>query len=130
MENLSLSAANYHQAANIVSVLAVVLIVAASLAGSQVMPRGVRVPMQFGLGGKPTWFATRWLAFVFTPVCGVVCIAGLWYMTSDGPSTRPNHDLIMFVVRSFTAALWAVAHAGHMFFAARYVARQKSLQAN
>lgn len=124
MENLSFVSTHYYQLANTISLFAIVLIVATSYIGSQVIPPDARVPMQFGINGKPNWFAARWVALIFVPICGVVYIASLWMMTRDGSGTRPNHELIMFVVRSLTAGLFVLVHAFHLFFAARYVARQ------
>ncbi len=128
MDNIPFVAANYHQSANIVALLAIVLIVATSCIGSQVIPRHARVPMQFGINGKPTWFAARWAALIYTPIGAIVCIISLWIMTGEGSGTRPYHELVMFVVRSLTAALLVVVHGFHLFFAARYLARQSLLQ--
>ncbi|MCJ2128866.1 DUF1648 domain-containing protein [Methylobacterium sp. E-045] len=42
-----------------------------------------RLPMQWGLDGRPTWYAPKWIALGFIPVIGVIVMATV--AVSHGP---------------------------------------------
>lgn len=124
MENGSYFTTNYDAMGDLASIIAILLLLATSLTATKFIPSSSRVPMQFGVNGEPTWFGTRWVALLFMPIAGIVCIMGLWIMIRQSTGLDPNHEAIIFVVRSLTAVIWVGAHALHLIFAARWVARQ------
>ena len=53
------------------------ILLAMSAVAFIVFPQGARVPMQWGIAGKPTWFLPKWAAVLWSPVlaCGVMLFA-------------------------------------------------------
>jgi hypothetical protein len=129
MENFPLISANYHQAGNIVALVAIAFMVLTSFFAARNIPKQSKAPMQFGINGKPTWFASRLFALWFQPIIAIVILGSFWLMTLNGSGTRPNHELIVFVVRSFTAVVFVLAHGWLMLLAVRFLRRQNQTQA-
>jgi hypothetical protein len=70
------------------------------------------LPMQWGLTGKPTWFAARGPALFFFPFLSAV-VVGMIVFARRGDAPLGG--------AAFTAALLLVIQAGWVFFARRYV---------
>jgi len=75
-------------------------------------PSGVRLPMQWGLNGRPTWRAPRLMAVLFAPALATAILL----ITSSFAANA--HWVAMSV-----AAIFVVVHAGHLYFALRDVRR-------
>ncbi len=58
-----------------VSLAAAIVLVGLALLGWRSWPGDGALPMQWGLNGKPTWFAPRWLAFSLLPAIGLLVLA-------------------------------------------------------
>jgi hypothetical protein len=80
------------------------------------LPSGARLPMQWGPDGKPTWTAPGWLAVSFTPALALIVFA-LTLIAAGGTVSKVT------TILSIQAALFAVVHIAHLYFAARSVAR-------
>jgi succinate-acetate transporter protein len=81
-------------------VLIVAAMIAASITATVKFPAASRLPMQWGVNGKPTWYASRKLAFAFTPVLATLVVTFV---------------LLMAEPASAAAVLIAVAFfAGHL----------------
>lgn len=76
-------------------------------------PRGARLPMQWGVNGKPTWTAATPIAVLFTPTVAAIVLAPL-VVFGDSPAMR--------TVLPAIAMLFLVIHAAHLYFALRHVA--------
>lgn len=98
----------------------VLLLALMSLRAAQSLSPSVRLPMQWGLDGKPTWYARRNLALVFTPIVGVVCLIPypLIGHVADAGWSR------LLLLELVTTLMLALAHGGHLYFARRHVERE------
>lgn len=60
----------------------ILAIIMSSVVAGRKLPTAARLPMQWGLNGKPTWSAPRTAALTFTPVLAIIvtgfvfCVAG------------------------------------------------------
>ncbi len=62
-------------------ILAVIVMLAMSLLAARRIPAGTRVPMQWGLDGKPTWFAPRIVGLLVIPV--VATLLNVAFVAAD-----------------------------------------------
>ena len=88
-------------------------------AGRGLSPK-VRLPMQWGFDGKPTWFARRNLALGMTPLVGVVCLLPypvIGHLASAGWSR-------LLLLEVITTLMLVMAHAAHIHFARRHIERE------
>jgi hypothetical protein len=51
------------------------VLVLMSAIAARSFPKGAMVPMQWGLTGKPTWYAPLWFAVSFTPALAAIILA-------------------------------------------------------
>ena len=99
-------------------------LVAVSLAAVVILPANARLPMQWGLNGKPTWYASKLVALSFTPILACIVFAALlapMLLGEDGTS-KPNLDASMRVA----AGIFLIVHVIHVWLAIRHVKRQAS----
>ena len=86
-----------------------------------------KVPMQFGLGGAPTWRTSPLMAVTVTPIiaCGVwLLLLTLGQTAPEGASTR----IIMLGTRLFIAPLLCLTHLWHMRQALKVLAAEGQLR--
>lgn len=76
-------------------------------------PTGSRLPMQWGLRGQVNWSAPRVLAVLFAPALAAAVIALVLSFGDAG------------WIASIVAAVFLVAHAGHLYFALRSIERDR-----
>ena len=76
-----------------------------------------RVPMQWSLTGRPTWYARRGIALAFTPVLGTLVLIAMAIATAWGVQTIDESDPLPWV--ALTGVVLCAIHAGHLAFAAR-----------
>lgn len=67
--------------------LIVAAMIAASITATVKFPAASRLPMQWGVNGKPTWYAPRKLALAFTPVLAALVVAFVLLMAEAAPDT-------------------------------------------
>lgn len=103
-----------------VSVFLVAVLAAMSLAFAHRVPPGVRLPMQWGLNGRPTWFAPRAVALAFTPVLSAL-VLGLVVLAGLLPGARGQTPALIV-----TGLCLLAAHAAHLVLAARWLRSQPS----
>ena len=107
-----------------VPVSTLLVMIVTSLAALSKLPKGARLPMQWGVGGKPTWFASRGVALGFTPV-----LAGLVFAVLIAPEVVAGEDALkpaLSASLNFVAGVLVVVHLVHIWFAIRHVKRQSS----
>ncbi len=95
------------------------------VAAAKIAP-GVKVPMQFGFNGKPTWFAPRRFALLFAPALAAGFGLFLTYMahsTDNGNLTKQGVSL--GTSRVGMALAFVVAHMAHLAIALGWLGRQK-----
>jgi hypothetical protein len=100
--------------------LSTVLVLAVmSLAAMLVLPAKVSLPMQWGVGGKPTWFAPRIVAVSFTPVLACLVFAAMLApaLLSNGAALEPALSASV----TFVAGVFVVVHVVHLWLAIRHV---------
>lgn len=59
----------------VVVVVTVLALACMSLAANHWLQGQARLPMQWGMDGKPTWYAPRGIALAFIPVLGLIVLA-------------------------------------------------------
>ena len=92
--------------------LIIITMVAASIAATIKFPAASRLPMQWGLNGKPTWYAPRKLAFAFSPALAAVVVACVLFMK------EPALHLALLI-----AAVFFAAHLIHLWLIYRDIKR-------
>ena len=90
-------------------ILALSIMASSSRAAWARMDADVRVPMQFGLNGKPTWRARRNIALAAIPVIAFV-IGIMLLLVNRNVVATSDQILIFFGVRATLAAVIAVVH--------------------
>ncbi len=97
--------------------LIVMAAVSVHFAGSIKAPM---LPMQWGLNGKPTWYAPRLLALWFSFGLAVLVRLLIFFLQEYNPDklSSASLGLILFSV------IITIAHIAHMAAAARWAARQ------
>lgn len=96
-----------------------------SAAGVRIKP-DARVPMSFGLNGKPIWSAPRRFALLFAPGIAAGCGLFLTYMahTTHSGDLTPQ-ALSLGTSRVGMALAFVVAHIAHLMIALNWLGRQK-----
>jgi len=88
------------------------------------LPSNARVPMQWGVGGTPTWFASPGVAVGFVPtfacVVFAVILAPVVFANSGVSRAVPTEIL------SVIAVVFLVTHSLHLWFAVRHVRRHSN----
>ncbi len=96
-----------------------------AVAAAKIGP-GVKVPMQFGLSGKPTWYAPRRFALLFAPALAAgfgLFLTYMAYTTDTGSLTK--QALSLGTSRVGMALAFVVAHMVHLAIALNWLERQK-----
>lgn len=88
-------------------ILVMSIIASTSRGALQRIPAGVRVPMQWGAGGRVLWRAPRGVAFA--AAIGLPLAFGLALLAA-GRLSAPDEALLVFLVRSATAPAFALVH--------------------
>lgn len=88
------------------------VLLALSGIGFSVFPSNARIPMQWGMDGKPTWYAPKVVGLLFTPVLAL----GVMSLTAQGMRMAPipNHILVTI------AASFLCLHVLHLCMAWRH----------
>jgi hypothetical protein len=87
---------------------------------------GVKVPMQFGFDGKPTWFAPRRFALLFAPVLAAGFGLFLTYMAHTvGTSLLTKEVVSLGTSRVIMALAFVFAHMVHLAIALSWLDRRK-----
>jgi hypothetical protein len=107
-------------------VAGLILMAVLSAVAAQKIGPGIKVPMQFGFDGKPTWSAPRRFALLFAPA--IAAIFGLFltymaYTTDTGDLTR--QALSLGTARVGMALTFVIAHIAHLAIALSWLGRQK-----
>lgn len=76
------------------------------------LPPGSKIPMQWDLSGRPTWYAPKYVGVWFSPMLAVLIIGVTNYAASTVQTVKPG----IFVIMSLS---FIVFHAIHMWFAAK-----------
>jgi hypothetical protein len=80
----------------------------------------IRIPMQWGFDGNPTWFAPRLIGLWFPLIIGVL-VGGV--MLFAGLSGEPQGNRIWYGLIAFSLIV-AIATVWHLAAVARWAARQ------
>jgi len=99
----------------------VLALAAMSLAFARRTPAGMKLPMQWGFSGRPTWSALRGIALSFTPLLAAFTLtpfslASLWV----APEERLTFRLVLGAVSLGLIA----AHALHLYLLRRWLRSQ------
>lgn len=87
------------------------------------LPRDRRLPMQWGLHGRPTWRAPRDLALSFTPVLAGLTLIPTALASLLGPLEGADARRY-FGVLIVMGSAWVGAHALHLKWVRSWLARQ------
>lgn len=82
-----------------------------------------RLPMQWGLDGRPTWRAPRAIAVSFTPVLAAVSLAiplALFAAIPAGSARADESEAALLTVALGMALAYAAAHEGHLWAIRRW----------
>jgi hypothetical protein len=98
-----------------------VLMALLSAAAGQKIPPRTPVPMQWGPGGKPTWYLRRRWALLFAPVtagsCGLLLSALAHWDVRDLSQSTVN----LAVIRTSMALVFVIVHMIHLSLALRWL---------
>lgn len=100
------------------SIAAMAIIASTALGAFKRIPKGVAVPMQWGLNGQATWRAPRAAGLLLIPL---VSIALIFAFTLSGATFKVEglEALMLLCVRATLAAVLALAQLLHLRFAIR-----------
>lgn len=97
-----------------------------SASAAQNIEAGVKVPMQFGFDGKPTWRAPRRFALLFAPALAAGFGLFLTFMAHRVPTGALTQEAVSLgVARVAMAFTFVAAHIIHLAIALRWLSRQK-----
>ncbi len=86
----------------------------------------VRVPMQFGLNGQPTWTAPRRLALLFAPALAAGFGLLLTFLAHRLPGGQLTKEAVSLgTSRVFMAFTFVLAHLVHLAFALKWLNTEK-----
>jgi hypothetical protein len=103
----------------------ILMAILSASAAAKIAP-GTRVPMQFGLKGKPLWSAPRRFALLFAPAIAAGFGLFLTYMAHNTDTGRLTREaLSLGTSRVGMALAFVVAHMAHLAIALNWLARQK-----
>ena len=97
-------AATFRVIGDALSIVSLSLIASTSLNAYKRIPKDVKVPMQWGKDGKPTWRASKTFAMLFAPVMStlILLVPTLLGTTRNAVGVEPI--IIVFAMRSLMAA--------------------------
>lgn len=108
-------------------IVAMALIASATRGAWARLPADARLPMQWGLGGKPNWRAGKPLALAIT--VGAPLVFGLVLSAmARSPGLAPDELMILFLTRLTTAPLFVLAHMAWMRAAMRVLDAEGALK--
>lgn len=82
----------------------------------------LRVPMQFGLNGQPTWTAPRRFALLFAPALAAGFGLVLTYLAHRVPTGQLTKEAVSLgTSRVFMAFTFVLAHVLHLAFAIKWL---------
>ena len=87
------------------------------------LPREMRLPMQWGFDGRPTWRAPRDVALSFTPVLAALTLLATALASLLGPLESVDARRY-FGVLIVMGLAWIGAHALHLRLVRGWLARQ------
>jgi MFS family permease len=96
-----------------------------SWAAGRRVRRHERVPMQWGLAGKPLWRLGRRGALMFSPVLAALCGLILTWQAHQLPPIASQAALNLAVIRAGMALALVLAHALHLAVAVAAVERER-----
>ncbi|MDO8902600.1 MAG: hypothetical protein Q7V15_14735 [Phenylobacterium sp.] len=101
--------------------MTVLALVAMSLAFARRAPAGMKLPMQWGLNGRPIWHAPREIALSFTPLLAAFtltpfALASLW--------VAPDERLTFRIVLTLVCLAYIAVHALHLYLLRRWLRGQ------
>ena len=81
-----------------------------SVIASATFPKGARVPMQWGITGRPTWYAPVWFAVSFTPILAALALSLIVWLPAVSAKATRDFD------RAFPAviAVFLFVHVVHL----------------
>jgi hypothetical protein len=97
------------------SITALAIIAATAQAGWKRVPKGVAIPMQWNLAGKPTWRASKTVGLLAIPVVAIVLLLS-FTLTQATFTTDPTQAMIVFLVRATLASSLALSQLFHLRF--------------
>lgn len=84
-----------------------------------------RVPMQWGLNGRPVWRASRRTALLFSPALAAGFGLLLTALSHLGPRELTQEAVTQAIARSGMALAFVVAHMVHLGIALSWLRRQR-----
>jgi hypothetical protein len=103
----------------------ILMAILSASAATKIAP-GTRVPMQFGLKGKPLWSAPRRFALLFAPAMAAGFGLFLTYMAHSTDTDHLTREaLSLGTSRVGMALAFVVAHTAHLAIALNWLSRQK-----
>ncbi len=101
--------------------ITVLVLAAMSLAFARRVPAGMKLPMQWGLKGLPTWSAPRDIALSITPLLAALTLtpftlASLW--------VEPDEQLAFRLVLALVSLAYIAVHALHLYLLSRWLRSQ------
>lgn len=97
------------------SIAALAIIAATAQGAWKRIPKGVAIPMQWGLDGKPTWRAPKAFGLLAIPVVSIVILLS-FTLTQATFTDDPTRATIIFLVRATIAASLALSQLFHLRF--------------
>jgi hypothetical protein len=96
-----------------------------SATAGQEIPRGIKVPMQWGLNGKPVWLLRRRWALLWAPACAALfglalTIVAYWKAV---PLTQASVNIAL--MRAGMAVVFVFAHILHLGMVLRWLKNQR-----
>jgi cytochrome bd-type quinol oxidase subunit 2 len=103
----------------------ILMAILSGAAGGQIA-KGVKVPLSFGLNGKPIWSLPRRYALLFAPGIAAGCGLFLTYMAhSTHTGNLTAQALSLGTARVGMALAFVIAHIAHLAIAINWLKRQK-----
>ncbi len=96
----------------------IVMLVVSAIAFAKV-PKGSRLPMQWGFGGQVNWSAPAKWAVLIIPALAVLTVGALGLLLDENSNSAPAlvHTLAALII----SVTFILIHIGHLYFAVRHV---------
>lgn len=96
--------------------VAAMLLVAISIRANRTLSDSAKLPMQWGIDGRPTWYAPRKTALAFTPSLYLISALAIAFLI---PVKWEPDVPAMLCVMVFIAAAFVAAHLFHIWLIRR-----------
>ena len=96
----------------------VAALAAMSIRAGRGVPQGQGLPMQWGLDGRPNWFAPRNLALAFTPVLAALVLIPTALLSLKGVSGQDGR--LFLGVLTGMGLVWVGVHALYLHLVQRW----------